>query len=47
MRLAERLEYGLLQMIKNGDLAKIFNKYYGDYVEAANISGLYISMRAR
>ena len=36
-KLAERLHKGLLLMVKNGDLKRIFNRYYDDSVKKSNI----------
>ncbi|MBU2881050.1 transporter substrate-binding domain-containing protein [Psychrosphaera sp. B3R10] len=36
-RIAERLEYGLDKMVKNGKLNEIFTKHYGKYIERAQI----------
>ena len=36
-KLAERLHKGLLLMVENGDLKRIFKQYYGDSVKKSNI----------
>lgn len=35
--LAERLEYGLLEMVKNGDLNRLFETHYGEYIKMAQL----------
>lgn len=37
-RIKERLTKGLLMMTENGDLKRLFDKYYGEFFRKANIS---------